>query len=362
MVLLLAALTARADLVETRDGERFEGTITSVTAEAVSIDVQVSETIREERVIPRGDIVRLERQRPDDAAYEEIAALTVPATAQDDEPHRVLLETKVRPFLKNYAYSRHVGKVRAFAKELEAEMQRFSGGEIKVDGVWMTAEQFAEDRPQIEGRLLLAQMRRAAEAGDAAAVLNAFDALGRAAPTSESYPEAVALARQTLDALIPRLTREIGNVEREQARRAEGLAIAREDERLAAERAIAGEKEAMARAIEAARKRGDRWMPPVADVPTLQEQLRQATAEQKRLESLPLAAMEQSVAQARAARQSIVEGDLAAAETQRAEAARLWPQNDALKALAADLEAARKAAEQSSTGSGAAETLSSTEP
>ena len=121
-----------AECIELQDGTKIDGTILSVTTDAVLIEVQTSPTIREEKSYPRTEVVKIQRASQDDMAFAEIAEITVPATADSPEVYDALLEQKVRPFMQNYAYSKHMPEARKLSATLEAERARVAAGEVKV--------------------------------------------------------------------------------------------------------------------------------------------------------------------------------------------------------------------------------------
>ncbi len=350
-LLLFSCLLVRADVVELRSGERVEGTITSVTAVSVIIDVPVSEKIRDERIIPRAEVVRLERKMPDDVAYAAIAALKIPETLSDPAPLEAMMQAEVRPFLNRFAYSRHISNVRALQRQILAEQQRLAAGEVKIEGEWIPAEAFEKNRSALTGRLLLAQMNAAMGSRDPASAMNAYDRLLREAPASESVPAAGLLARRALDSMVEALPLRAANLRREQQQREEGLKLAREDQRAVVEKALEQERQAAAQILVAAREKNQRWIPNPGDPGLVDEQLKLAREESAKVSALPLQAMQDAVQAAAAAREALGRGDLAVAETQAGQAAKLWPQLETLRPLSEDIAKAKASAEASPAAS-----------
>ena len=58
-----------ADTVTLKSGEKLDGKILNETDTEVTISVQVSATIKDERVVKREDIATVEKVQPDEVAW-----------------------------------------------------------------------------------------------------------------------------------------------------------------------------------------------------------------------------------------------------------------------------------------------------
>ena len=158
--LCLLQVVALAEFIELNDGTKVEGKILSVTSDSVVVEVQTSPTIREEKSYPRSEVAKVQRSTQDDVAFEEIAAITAPSTADDAAVYDAPLE-RVRSFMKSYAYSKHMPAARKLAGALESERTRIAGGEVKVDGQWISGAAAGPEKTELGGRIQLAKMKSA---------------------------------------------------------------------------------------------------------------------------------------------------------------------------------------------------------
>ncbi len=351
-LLCLPLATYGTESIELQDGTKVEGRILSVTAESVLMDVQTSPTIREEKSFPRSEVAKIHRASQDDLAFEEVAAIVVPPTADSPAIYDALLDQKVRPFMKNFAYSKHMPEARKLAAVLEAERARVAAGEVKVDGDWIAADATPAERTELAGRVQLAKMK---ESSDPVTALVAFEVLEKSGNTSSSYPQAVQLALQKIAQLGPELLRTRANLERRTSEQAQGLQLASEDRRLQMESAISQEKAAVQAQVARAKQSGSKWIPVMPDAKVLDDLAKLADAEEARLSKIDTKTLTDGVDAARAAQAKLETGDFPGAAADLDEAQKLWPQyvllaslKESLKKAQAEAAAQAKAAQNPS--------------
>jgi hypothetical protein len=336
-----------SESIELQDGTKVEGRILSVTAETVTIEVQTSPTIRGEKSYPRAEVAKIQRAGQDDIAFEELALITAPATADDSSVYETLLEP-VRNFMKNYAYSKHMPQARQLVATLESERDRVAAGEIKVDGEWIPADASPTDRAELVGRVQLSRMKAAA---DPSAALAAFAVLEKNHNTSSSYPEAVKVALASIEKLRANLTRTRTDLDRRTREQEQGLQLASEDRRLQMESGIAQEKAAIQAQIDRVKQSGGKWLPILPDAKVLGDLSKLADSEEARLAKIDTTKLSGAVEFARKAKQQLEAGDLEEAKASLDEAQKLWSQYAPLASLKESLkkaqdEAARRAKEE----------------
>ena len=118
-ILCLCALL-RADTVTLKSGDKVEGKILRESDAEVTLSVQVTATIRDERVIKRDEIASIEKVQPDEEAWAPIANLAPGNESYStDEYGRAIAALDY--FLKNFPQSTHV----AMAKQ---RLDQFSQG------------------------------------------------------------------------------------------------------------------------------------------------------------------------------------------------------------------------------------------
>ncbi len=333
----LPLATIRAESIELKDGTKVEGKILSVTLETVLIEVQTSPTIREEKSYPRAEVTKIQRASQDDIAFQEIAAVSAPVTADDPAVYDGLLGS-LRTFMKNYGYSKHMREARKLAATLESERARVAAGEVKMDGQWSSAGDSPSERTELGGQLQLSKMKAAS---DPAAALAAFDVLEKSHNNSSAYPEAVKLALASIDKLRANLLRVRADVERRDGERKQGLQLASADRRLQMEAGIAQEKAAVQAQIDRAKQSGAKWLPVLPDAKVLEDLSKLADTEEARLSRIDVAKLTDAVEAARVAKQQLETGDLEGAKASLDEVQKLWSQHVLLASLKESLKKAQ---------------------
>lgn len=337
-----------AEWVELQDGTKVDGKILSITADAVVIEVQTSPTIREEKSYPRTGIAKIQRSSQDDVAFGEIADIAAPATADDTAVYDALLEQRVRPFMKNFPYSKHMPQARKLEATLEAERARLAAGETKLDGQWIGGDAMVSDKVELGGRVQLSKMKASS---DPAATMSAFEALEKGHATSSSYPEAVKVARETLEKLRTVLSRAKSDLDRRTREQQEGLQLASADRRLQMEQGIAQEKAAIAVQVDRAKQNGTKWLPVLPDAKLLDDMSKLVESEKTRLDKVDVETLASGVAAAREAKEQIDAGQLDAAKQSLERAQKLWSQHVLLVSLKDSLKKAQeKAAKEAVPG------------
>lgn len=336
----LSSWVYASESIELRDGTKVEGRIVSVTADSVVVDVPTSPTIREEKIYPRADVAEIRRAGRDDIAFEEVAAIVVPPTADDPAVYDALLEQKVRPFMQNFAYSRHLPEARKLAAALEAERERVASGETKVDGQWVTAASPA-DQIELSGRVQLAKMK---EAHDPVNALRAFEVLEKNGKTSSSYPESVGWALRMIEKLRANLARARTDLERRTREQEQGLQLASADRRIQMEQGMAQDQAALQAQLDRAKQSGSKWIPVLPESRTLEALSKLADSEESRLSKVDVETLSAGVDAAKEARAKLEAGDLEGAQASLDEAQKLWSQHVLLASLKESLKKAQEEA------------------
>jgi len=345
---LLGTFPLLGDTVELKSGEKIEGTIKSESTEYIVIETQFSPTIREERRIRRSDIASILKAGPDEESYQKIAAIQIPRTAKTTAGYLPGIAT-MEKFLADYAYSRHVQKVREKLSNFRGEANRIDAGTYKIDGIWVDADDYDAEPEHYEARSLLSRMKTAASRGDSVAVLNLYDQMEDDYDDMESYPEAAELTLAQTNKLIRTIEVQQGVLKRRLEQRKLGLDRASPNDRARMERAISIEEAQIAK-IEEQVKASDAAYPPL--VPGSEKLLDELGDEVEKLkedlEELQLASMLRSAKLTSQARQQLESNQFAQAETSLEEAEAAWEDNEAIGSLRKVLDERRTAFEDAS--------------
>jgi hypothetical protein len=338
--LAAAALTlagpALADTVLMKSGEKIQGKILEESAAEVTVEIREGGVV-DRRTLKRGDILTLEKETPDAAAWNAIKHVKTGPTSLTPEQYDIALRP-VQAFLAAHPQSPHAEEAKKIATALEEEKKRVEAGEAKVADRWLSAEEAARERFQIDGIRAFNYMRGQAAAGDFIGALNTFEQMEKSYRGARTYPEAVELAKQILASLKVTVDRAAQSLKTDAAGRAQAAPLVRAE----LEAAVKREDDAGVAAMAAAERAGLKWPPlAVRSDKALTKLTEKITAESKRLAALPIAAIRQSFTVAEGAKGPLAAGDLTAATAALAEAGKLWEPNEIVKRLTAQIAEAR---------------------
>lgn len=346
---------AFADTVTLKSGEHIEATVASETATEMTLDIQISAGITDQRVVKKADVAKVDRVAPDESAYRAIMNL-LPGKNSLLAAQYPPIVSALQSFAAQYPESSHIKDVQAALKGFQADKARVDAGEIKFDGIWLSKSDAQKHRVQIGGMLTFNAMKTANAAGDPVGALNSFTVLEKSFPGAKVMPDAIELARQIVGALKPAAERAIANYKineserllglknagtsgidgtdpskpipenlREQARVTATLAAARQNELIAAHQ----RDQAKADAALATAAAANLWPPFLPNSEkALTAIVAKAVPEAARLEKIPVAPMRESLKLAEKAQTEFTAKDYIAATETLKEVTKLWPTNE----------------------------------
>lgn len=341
LLLALSTTAGRADSVVLKSGEKIEGRIVGETPAEVRIEVNVSASIVDERVIPRAEIQQIEKIPADVAAWATLKSIQPGANSLPAAQYEHVL-TPLKAFAAQYPQNSHLADVQKSIAAFEAEKKRVDEGELKLDGNWLSKAEAQKERYQINGMLTLKFIRSEQARGDVISALNAFDFLEKQFPNSRSYPDAVELAVKLLAPLKTQAAARVAALPAEKAATDKAIFAALEpsktDMRAAADRT----KAAGDAAVAAAQQKGLKWPPFIPKSELAMKQIAdKAGADLTRLAAIDLGKIRQSIELSDKARQAIAGNEFAAADEALKNARPLWEANELIPRLTADLAAAK---------------------
>ncbi len=331
---VLPACLAWGDSVKLKSGEVVEGKILSDTPEEIVIEVNFSATIVERRTIPRAEVLTVEQLSADEVAYQKIKDVVAPATALGAEPFDEILNTQLRPFVAKFPQSPRVEDVRGMITTLEEQKERIAGGEVKLEGNWLSASEHQAEKYQIDAGTLASQIERAGSAGDWVTVLNGFDTLQRSFPGSLAFVGSVPLAREAADELGKQIGFQLQNAPGIIQQRQQTIDRAPPQERERVRAAMEGQEAKVKAQAEAARKQGQKFYPLARfDQKGLAEMQKSLIQVRQELAKIDLPPLERGAQLVREANRLLADNEIATAQTTLAALETTWPAYEGLPRL-----------------------------
>lgn len=339
--LLFIASLASADTITLKSGDKVEGRILRESTIDVTIEVKISAAVTDERVISKEEVESIERLTEDDIAFQEIknikpdpASSLAPATYEQ-------IVTRLKSFENNFPASPHLADVKTNLEAFQAEKTRVDAGEVKFRGTWISKDEAAKMKTQIEADQLFTAMKGQGARGDFSGALNTFERIEKDAKGAVVFPDAVDYAKQVLASMLGQVDRALGVRTQADADFKRLLDLSTDQKKAELMGIAKREQDQFDAALAAAQKAGLKWPPLIPRSRKSLETLRQAIpSEITSLAALPVQKMRDANARIEQAKTAIESKDFTAAESLLKEATTLWPDNESAKQLAVTLTAA----------------------
>jgi len=339
----IALQVVSADTVTLKSGEVLQGKVLLANDREILMDVQVSPSIKDQRTIARSDVAAVDQKKPDEEAYGLIKDLRPPKTSASVQDFEEPVQKQLNPFLKKFPYSAYVPEVRKNVELFEAEEDRIGAGEIKIDGQWISAENYAANRSTYDAILAHRRLQQISDSGDVIGALNAFDRFEKSFKTSGAYIDVVVLTRKNLDTADKIAAAHLQNLPILKAKRDQGLAIASDDQKIVIAAGIEQDRKRAAQILDVAKSSGVRFVPILPEnEESLKETRRLCAEESRRLAALPVSDWKRALALTDSALANLQKGEITEAQSSLAEAALLWPDSAVIKSAQERLLARKK--------------------
>jgi outer membrane protein assembly factor BamD (BamD/ComL family) len=343
-IIFCLCATLRADTLILKSGDRVEGKILSETDTEVTISVQVTPTIKDERVVKRSEITKIEKVLPDEEAWVPLANLAPGRESLERSEYEHAVGA-LRYFVSSFPQSSHAAAAKTKLAQFTEELDRVNNGDVKLNGQWLSKEKVHEERVQIAGRVLLKRMQRATDEGQLTDAMAIFDQMEKNFPGAASYPEAVELARRVLPALFTSVDQRQAQLKRHMDDENHRMAASKGTERAQLDALIKRELATTDAAITAMERSGVKWFPlQPANARSLTALASRVSTETPRLNALRVDKMQESVRSSEDAAAALASGNFDAADKALRDASSLWSENELAKRLQVKLTDAKKAA------------------
>ena len=353
--LALFATAAWADTIVLKSGDKLEGKVLNETDTEVTVEVKITASIKDERIIKKADIEKIEKIQPDEQAWGTIKGIALSNESLDQSDYTNAVNM-LGAFIAQFPQSAHAAESKEKLAQFEEEKKRVESGEMKLDGKWLSAAKVQEERAQINGRILLSRMKRLAAAGQYSEALNVYDAIEKSFNGTAAYPDAVALARQTAPLLKTAAEQRLTQLKQLAEQNKMRLANTQGADRVQLEAMLKQQQAATESAVAASERSGARWVPlNPANERSIASLISRVASEAGRFASQPVEKMRQSVQSAQAAQAALDAGDLVKADASLKEASSAWSNNELIKRIQPKLAELQKAAMAAKTAAAKAD-------
>ncbi|MDF1826477.1 MAG: hypothetical protein P1U68_17665 [Verrucomicrobiales bacterium] len=263
--LLLVVFTSslRGDEIQLKNGELLTGRITYEADDIVKIEVAVSASIKETKIISRSDIAKIAKEAPDSVAFKKISEMLPVRSLTGASSYKSMIETGPNSFLRLYPDSVHADKVTEIKTQLDEELDKVERGFIKLEGDWLSPKEQAEFETLVKSRVQMLKMEAASRSGNYNGIISAmreFEVIEEKYYGTPAFPKAVELALVAVPALGRQLTGMLRDVEYRNAEYERNKAALDEVATAQVEAALQREEANYQAGIAADKKAGIKWV------------------------------------------------------------------------------------------------------
>lgn len=292
---LLAASPVRADEIRLKSGQTLTGRITYDAGDIVKIEIPISGSIKETKIIGRADILAILKDAPDDVEFNKLQTLVPTPSLVSVEDYRKMLETGPVAFLKNFPESKHVGKVKEIQATLAEELDKAERGFMKLDGEWLSPQDKLDYKELIDSKIRLLRMQANAKGNHYSqliAAMREYEVIEENYFGSPAFPKAIELAKEVVPTLGRQLQTMATAVDYQNAEYEKAVAASTPEARVQLTAAREREDQAISQAIEADKKAGVKWVQfNPRNKQGIEESLRLAATELSRIQAFDTAAL-----------------------------------------------------------------------
>ena len=282
---LALLVPARADTFKLKDGTTLEGRLLRKDGDSYVIEVNVTKTIRDERIIPKSEIVKITEEEPDLIAFQKIEKLLpAPDLLSAGEYDQRIQE--VNRFLKDHVGSAKARAAKEILAKLKSEANEILAGGKKIDGKIIPPSEYRANLYDIDARILGGKIKVLARNAQMLQALRAFSELERDFRNTTAYTEIIPFIDQIINHHVEAVTQTLNTYDARVKERNVGLDRMSPADRRVTENAIREENERFEANFKSEKDSKIGWVTPRPFFkPSLDETLTFAKQEQLRLAS-----------------------------------------------------------------------------
>ena len=335
LTFLLTALVATASLcfstsadeIKLKNGETISGRLVFESEDFVRIEVAISASIKETKLVSRSEIAEIVKEAPDNVEFAKLEKLLPTGSLLPAGAYQSMITTGPEAFLSAFPDSKHVEKVEEIKATLEGELDKIERGYVKIEGEWISPQQKAEFKALTNSKVQLLSLKRFMAGGNYNSLIGAmrsFEILEGKFYGTPAFADSIDLAVEVIPLLgsqLQKLSRDVEYRNAEFQRKRDTL-----DEvgKAQIDAALAQEEAQLEAAIGEDKQNGIKWITLNSrSKDAIDTYIQLAVTELERIKQLDSASIKDQSEQLVAVDEMIAEGELATAKTKLVEAAAL---------------------------------------
>lgn len=243
---LFAALTlpSFSDTITLKDGKTLEGTVISEADGVVTVEVLIGKTIKDERKIPKADIVKIDRVRPDAIAFEALGPLTPTPDLMTENEYAARIKG-LEKFLAENAGSAKAKDVKDALAIIKEEAAAVASGGVKISGKIIPPEEYKPNAYDLDARVQEMKIRDLINKRQVVAALREFGTFKQDYPKTLAFNALLPLMKTVIQSYAGEVNQLLQSLDARTKARDSSVAQMSPTSRSATENAIREESEAI---------------------------------------------------------------------------------------------------------------------
>ncbi|MGJ8644742.1 MAG: PTPDL family protein [Luteolibacter sp.] len=289
---LLLCQAAGADTITLKSGESMEGSILREDAENYYIQVNVTESIKEEKVVAKADVKSVEKVSEEEKAFAKISELTPAPDLLEEEGYTARIE-RIEAFLEAYPSGSKKKSAEDMIAELKGELEVIAAGGAKMEGLMISPEEYEANAYALDEQIAAQRISDAIGRRDFLSSLRRFEDYETCFSQAAGRPIVVNQINQVLAAFGASLRESLATFDQRMERRETGLERMSQEDRTQTKKALDERYAQLNAKFEEEKAAKEKWITPdINHKQSLTEALRQVDATMKKLDSAKVIATE----------------------------------------------------------------------
>lgn len=231
------ALSAVADVFIMKDGSKYEGSILKENATSYTLEVQVTKSIKDERIIAKKDLVKIE---PAVSASDDFLAISSQVPTPDmlsasDYAQRI---RGVEKFVASHRMTSKSKEAETILATLKEEANTINAGGIKLNGTIIPPAEYRNNAYDIDARIQESKIRKLVKDLQHLEALRAFNDFERDFRNTNTYNDLIPFINQVIISYLADIQQSLANLQTEFNQHRVGLTRMRSEDRRNTEQAI----------------------------------------------------------------------------------------------------------------------------
>lgn len=254
-------LVVNAGTIHLKDGTTLEGSVLREEGDNYVLLVNVTKNIKDEKIVAKKDVKKIEADKPDLLAFAEIEKLVpVPDLAKGPEYERRI--KRVEAFLKEHRGSSKTRVAKEMLETLKSEASRIGGGGVKIRGKIIMPDEYRANAYELDAAVQENAIRTLVAQGRLLDALRRFMIFDRDYRNTAPFRAILPLMRQVVISHNTEAEQSLSTFDKRVEERAAGLARMQPADRAATEKAIEEEDAALETNFKAEKDSKIGWVTP----------------------------------------------------------------------------------------------------